>query len=211
MESRKKMKTQKKKEERRPLRQHTETMAEFAQRTGKTVLTIRNYMSNGILDVDKTERPARVIIDGPKTRDFIKSCEISSVKRKNIKSFMLDNTDENGTDECSIASLQQLKLQNDIRKSKIQIDTMRGKLVSRKTIKAFFSQIVSMDNSIIRPMGQLVSPSIINMCKSCDLADPQTIINVQKLIDDQIYKLVDMKCKKIEDFLKTLGNDNENE
>jgi transcriptional regulator with XRE-family HTH domain len=181
------------------------SQAEFAKKIGITASSLRKYIANDDIGVDRDERPFRIFLDHPATIKFLNKREVmpdgdqeamAEDINKRLYEIQLDEL-PNVPDLV----LKRVKILNDIRKTKLQTDAMRKVLVARKHVEMFFNQLISIDNSILKTLGQSLS---VNIASTLGTTDSEKIIAIQTLIDDEIYKALKLRHDKIIAYLERL-------
>lgn len=188
------------------------TIKEFCSQTDIDKSVISLAIKKGRIAINRSLNPVQIFIDHPKTityleekereakettKDFAKNVEdrIFSISRDEIKDY-------------SQELLKKIKLQADIRKVRTQELAMRNKLIARKSVENFFKQLISVDNSIIRPLGQSISQSISDLLEN---KSPEKTLEIQELIDKEIYKALQLRHERIKEYLSKLKPIEDNE
>lgn len=177
------------------------TVQQFSNQTGIAKSVIQQAIKQGRVAINRKTKPTLIYYEHPKTLEYLKEKE-EEIKDNSIDfAQQLENRvftiSREELKEQSQEVLKKVKLLADIRKVKTQELAMRGKLIARKTFELFHQQLISIDNSIIRPCGQNVAPQISDLFQN---TDKQKIIEIQKLIDKEIYKALDLRHEKIKEF-----------
>lgn len=188
------------------------TVQQFSNQTGIAKSVIQQAIKQGRIAINRKAKPILIYYEHPKTLEYLKEKE-EEIKDNSIDfAQQLENRvftiSREELKEQSQEVLKKVKLLADIRKVKTQELAMRNKLIARKTVKIFFQQLMSVDNSIIRPLGQVLSPQISDLFQN---TDKQKIIDLQKLIDKEIYQALDIRHKRINEFLESLTPEKDDE
>lgn len=163
--------------------------------------TLNAWIDQGLIAIDESEKPARILIDHPTTKQFLENREGIGIEKTVLLTQKLNDLTLADIQDLSKVVIDRIKAIIDIQKVKIKNDAMTGVLISRKLVKRCFDQFIAIDNAILKTLGTALSSEIAAIFES---TDTEKILGVQRLLDNEIRKAIETKRLKYINWLSKL-------
>ncbi len=179
------------------------TQREFAKRCGVTEQAIYKAVQQG--RVQRDARNNKIDPDSPVNqayhsannhqREFTGQEKPSNDGEDDVKSADLHSLSED--------ALKKRKLIAQIEARELQTDIERGKYLESDLVEKFFRELLAIDQKALLNVGKRTAPAILALTGSEESHQPAIVTE----IDGEIWKVIEQKKRKIEDFLTSLQED----
>lgn len=176
--------------------------SQFAKLCGVSHTAINNAIQSGKVTINATTN--KIDPDTPVNKAYIES---GSYQR----GYTGDKPDNDGEDDVKSADLHSLsedalkkrKLIAQIEARELQTDIERGKYLESDLVEKFFRELLAIDQKALLNVGKRTAPAILALTGSEESHQPAIVTE----IDGEIWKVIEQKKRKIEDFLTSLQED----
>lgn len=87
-------------------------------------------------------------------------------------------------------------------KTRVDREAKRGGLIDRNLVSVVFAKRYQIDTNQLRPLAAKVAP---DLAAELGVEDPETVLKIEKRLDDEISRILTHVKRLMDDFLKGIG------